>query len=83
MYFGYHYISLSVWHGSHVCCKFLGENQVKAVQLGVMEELLEALILHKANAGVARSVAGAIWTICVNNGNDQRYYSLSQQNISM
>ena len=48
------------------------ENQVKAGQLGVMEALLEALSLHKANAEFAASVAGAIANICGNNGIDQR-----------
>ena len=60
-------------HGSHVRCNVAAENQVKAGQLGAMEALLEALRLHKANAEVAREVAGAIWTICVNNGIDHLY----------
>ena len=31
-----------------------------------MEALLETLSLHKANAEVAREVASAMWSICVN-----------------
>ena len=57
----------------HVSCNFAAENQVQA---GVfMKALLEALNLHKANAEVARDVAGAIWHICLN-GIDQRFLCL-------
>ena len=63
---------MSVLHGSHICCNFADENQVKAGQLGVMEALLEALSLHKANAEVAREVATAISKMCQKNGPDQR-----------
>ena len=51
---------------SHVCCNFAGENRVKAGQLPVMEALVEALSLHKANAEVASWVACAIRNICLN-----------------
>ena len=54
------------FHGSHVCCYVAADNQVKAGQLKVMEALLEALSLHKANAEVARVVAAAMRYICVN-----------------
>ena len=47
---------------------FVAQNQVKAGQLGV---ILEALSVHKANAEVAASVAGAIRNIC-RNGIDQQ-----------
>ena len=59
--------------GSHVCCNFAALNQVQTEKLQVMEALLEALSLHKAKSEVAREVAGAIWTICVSNGNYQHY----------
>ena len=58
-------------HGSHVCCNFADENQVKAGQLGAMEALLDALSLHKANAEVAREVATAFANICRENGIDE------------
>ena len=48
----------------------------KAGQLGVMEALLKALCLHKANADVAREISGALANICVN-GIHQRHRSLS------
>ena len=54
-------------------CDFTVDNRVKAGQLGVMEALLEALSLHKANAEVANIVAGAIGNICNSNGIDQRH----------
>ena len=60
-------------HGSHICCNFADENKSKAGQLGVMEALLEALSLHKANAEVAASVAAAIRNICWHFGTDQSY----------
>ena len=49
----------------HYRYNFAGENQVKAGQLGVLEALLEALSLHKANAEVALEVAGAIRNMCL------------------
>ena len=66
-------------HGCHVCCNFAAENQVKAGQLRVMEALLEALSLHKANAQVADRVAFAMGNVCANNGIDERLRSLKQQ----
>ena len=48
--------------------QFADENKVKAGQLGVMEAVLEALSLHKANAEVAAPVAKAIGVICFFNG---------------
>ena len=53
------------------CCNFSEENQKKAGQLGAMEALLEALILHRMNAEVAREVAGAIRNVCWYCGIDQ------------
>ena len=44
-------------HGSHVCCNFADENRVL---LRVMEALVEALSLNKADAEVAYFVTGAI-----------------------
>ena len=73
------HIPVCFMHGSHVCCNFAAENQVKAGQLRVMEALLESLSLHKANAQVAEYVACAMGNICGNNGIDQRFRSLSQQ----
>ena len=50
----------------HFRSNFADENQVKAGQLGVLEALVEALSLHKANAEVASWVACAIRNICLN-----------------
>ena len=52
--------------GSNVRCDVAAYNKVKAGKLQVMEALLETLSLHKANAEVARQVAGAMQNICVN-----------------
>ena len=65
-------------HVSHDCCNFTAKNKVKACQLGVMEALLDALSLHKANAEVARELSRALANICYD-GIDQRLRSLSQQ----
>ena len=48
----------------------------KAGQLGVMEALLDALSLHKANSEVSREFSRAIANICYY-GIDQRHRSLS------
>ena len=58
--------SVCALHGSNVRCDVVADNKVKAGQLQVMEALLETLSLHKANAEVARQVAGAMQNICVN-----------------
>ena len=63
---------MSVLHGSHICCNFADENQVKAGQLGVMEALLEALSVHTRTSEVSHWIAGALGNIC-ENGIDQRY----------
>ena len=49
---------------------FADENHAKAGQLRVMQALLEALSVHKANAEVARLVAFAIVNICRKHGID-------------
>ena len=51
-------------HGFNLRCDVAADNQVKAGQLRVMEAFLEVLSLHKANAEVARRVAGAMSKIC-------------------
>ena len=54
---------------------FVVNNQVKAGKLGVVQALLQALDLHKANAEVARPVVGALSHIC-GNGINLRYSSM-------
>ena len=63
------YLSYKVLHSSLFSCNFAAENQGHRV----IPALIDALSLHKVRAEVVREVAGAIRTICVNNGIDQRY----------
>ena len=45
---------------------FSAENQIKAGQLNVMQELVEVMLVHKADPRFAEKAAGALWNICMN-----------------
>ena len=45
---------------------FSDENEIKAGKLNVMQALVEVMLVHKADAGVAANAAGALGNICVN-----------------
>ena len=53
----------------------LAKNQIKAGQLNVIQLLVDAMTVHKADARVASQAAAALGNICGDNGVLTSYYT--------